>query len=252
MAGYIVKNSCFLRDSINLRGRFFIPEGDGPFATVIISHGFGECAAETERFARVFASAGIAALALDFFGGSVRTTSDGLMTEMSVLTEKADLSAVMDQVVSFPEVDGSRLFLFGDSQGGFVSAMVAAGRRKDVKGLILFYPALVIPDDTRAEFKDISEISDVCYRFGNPVGRGYHEAVYNMDAFAEIAGYDGPVLIIHGDEDNIVPLSYSQRADEEYSDSRLVIIPGAFHGFHGSDFDYAMSETVSFIKGLSS
>lgn len=248
MSGYNVAEKSFSRDGITLRGQFFTPEGAGSFTTVIISHGFGECAAETARFAKVFASNGIAALALDFFGGSLRTTSDGHMSEMSVLTEMADLNAVMDQLAVFPEVDSSRLFLFGNSQGGFVSAMVAADRPEDVRGLILFYPALVIPDDTRAEFSCIDKIKEVNDRFGKPIGRGYHEAVYNMDAFAEIEGYEGPVLIVHGDADNIVPASYSERAAAQYKDCKLIVIPGAFHGFNGKDFESAISEAVSFVK----
>ena len=45
----------------------------------------------------------------------------------------------------------------------------------------------------------------------------------------EIRRYDGPVLIIQGDEDEAVPLSYAKKAAELYKNAELVIIPGDDH-----------------------
>lgn len=247
---YTITDLSFSRDELTLRGRLYTPDKSGPYPLVIISHGFGETAAETARFAVRFAEKGIAAYVFDFAGGSVRGRSDGTTTTMSVLTELDDLNSVIDGFKDYPDIDSSRIFLFGDSQGGFVSAMAAADRGEDISGLILFYPALVIPDDTRKEFSSREAIRDVNYRFGTPIGRVYHEAVYDMDALEEIKGYNGPVLIIHGDADSIVPYSYSVQADRDYGNSRLIILPGAGHGFYGSDFDSACNEAVSFVGGL--
>lgn len=249
-SGYGISDLAFSRDGLTLRGKLYMPYGDGAYPLVIISHGFGETAAETSRFAVRFAEKGIAAYAFDFAGGSVRGSSDGETTSMSVLTELADLNAVIDGFLNYPGIDSEKIFLFGDSQGGFVSAMAAADREEDISGLVLFYPALVIPDDTRKEFCTRDAICDVNYRFGTPIGRIYHEAVYDMDALEEIKGYEGPVLIIHGDADSIVPYTYSVQADRGYEDSRLIILPGAGHGFYGTDFDNACNEAVSFINEL--
>lgn len=248
--GYNVSELSFARDGLTLRGRVYVPQGSGPFPLVIISHGFGETAAETARFAVRFAERGIAAYVFDFCGGSVSGRSDGETTSMSVLTELADLNAVINGFKEISSIDSDRIFLFGDSQGGLVSAMAAAERGEDIAGLVLFYPALVIPDDTRREFSSIDMIRDVNYRFGIPIGRVYHEAVYDMDVLEAIAGYDGPVLIVHGDADSIVPFSYSELADSQYENSHLIILPGAGHGFHGSDFDMACNEAVSFVSNL--
>ena len=45
---------------------------------------------------------------------------------MTVLTEAADLEAVIRYAQAQPESDPDHLILMGCSQGGFVSAMVAA------------------------------------------------------------------------------------------------------------------------------
>ncbi|MBQ4253301.1 MAG: alpha/beta hydrolase, partial [Erysipelotrichaceae bacterium] len=41
--------------------------------------------------------------------------------------------------------------------------------------------------------------------------------------------YTGPVLIVHGDEDEAVPLDYSWKAAYRYKNCKLVVIPGDDH-----------------------
>ena len=55
--------------------------------------------------------------------------------------------------------------------------------------------------------------------------------VIGMDPIREIAAYPGPVLIIHGTKDAIVPLEYSQRAQQAYPNGQLCVIEGGGHGF---------------------
>lgn len=45
---------------------------------------------------------------------------------MSVITETGDLNAVIEQVKNWDWVDKENIFLIGESQGGCVSALVAA------------------------------------------------------------------------------------------------------------------------------
>ena len=45
----------------------------------------------------------------------------------------------------------------------------------------------------------------------------------------EINRYGGPVLIIQGDEDEAVPLSYAQKAAQLYRNARLVVVHGDNH-----------------------
>jgi pimeloyl-ACP methyl ester carboxylesterase len=44
--------------------------------------------------------------------------------------------------------------------------------------------------------------------------------------------YRGPVLIVHGDEDEAVPVDYAIRAAERYANGRLVLIPGDDHCYN--------------------
>ena len=124
----------------------------------------------------------------------------------------------------------------GCSQGGFVSALTSAKHPELVTKLVLFYPALCIPDDARAgrmmfarfDPKNIPEIID-CGPM--KLGKCYVADVIGMDPFEEIKAYPGPVLIIHGEDDRFVPCDMSRENFEACaSRKRLVTIPGAGHG----------------------
>ena len=70
-----------------------------------------------------------------------------------------------------------------------------------------------------------------------------------MDPYSLISGYTGPVIIFHGDQDNIVPISYSQNAvNTSYSNAQLVTVEGAGHSFGGDDATSVAGQTISFIE----
>lgn len=101
-----------------------------------------------KKYARVFVEEGYAAVCFDFcMSGSGKSSGSSL--GMSVLTEKADLLNVLDYIKTLDFVDASCITLVGCSQGGLVSALAAAERGNEVEQLILYYPALCIPDDAR-------------------------------------------------------------------------------------------------------
>lgn len=56
--------------------------------------------------------------------------------------------------------------------------------------------------------------------------------IRDLDVYQTICGYEGPVQIIHGSKDRIVPLGYSEEAMKRYHNAHLGVIPGAGHGFN--------------------
>jgi len=156
------------------------------------------------------------------FGGSVaKGKSDGKTTEMSVLTEVKDLETVIEHIRTVPYVNPNKIFLMGCSQGGFVSALVAAKNKYPIEKLSLFYPACCIPDDARAgkmmmaKF-DPKNVPEILHCGPMKLGRRYPTDVMYIDPFEEIKSYNGQVLIVHGTADKIVNLDYSKRALETY------------------------------------
>lgn len=231
-------------------GKMYLPgEEKDSYPAVILSHGFNSSSVLNEGYAESFAKNGYAAYIFDFCGGSPSTKSDGVTTEMSVLTEYQNLSDVMDQVKALDYIDGSQLFLFGLSQGGFVSAYTAAQRPDDVKGLILFYPAFVLQETYFEQYDSVEAIPDEEFEsMGVPLGAIYAKDARSFDIYEEIGKYKGDVLICHGDKDTLVPLSCSERAVEIYDSAELKVIQYGEHGFQGKLIREATGYTVEFLQ----
>ena len=117
---------------------------------VVCCHGLGESGLRVAGIAQRFAAAGAVAVVPSFRGGGAPTA--GPTTGMSVLTEIADLEAVLDAAGAWPFVDTGRTGLFGRSQGGLVAALTASRRPTQVGALVLWYPALRLPESMRARF----------------------------------------------------------------------------------------------------
>jgi len=241
------------RDGLTIRGHVYrAPETALPAPAVILSHPFMANEAAGTTYAVELAKEGYITFTYDFCGGGPKSTSDGPTEDMTIFTEIADLNAVMDYVKSRPDVDGNHLTLMGQSQGGAVSALTAKSRADEVEKLVLFYPALSIPDDARAgnmifiKF-DPENIPDLIATFPMKLGGNYARCVLDFDMFAEITGYEGPVFLIHGTKDSIVDIKNSDKAQYCYPDCTYLRIEGADHGFKGKDDEFAINALKEFM-----
>ena len=228
------------RDGLTIKGTVFLPKGKPDCPIAVISHGFMANQMFSQIHAQNLAKMGYAAFCFDFCGGTLVGSSDGDSTDMSVLTEVEDLKAVIEFAKSQSYTDENELILLGCSQGGFVSAIVSAEMKEEVDALILLYPAFCIPDDARsgemmfAKF-DPQNVPET-FRCGPmKLGRRYVTDVIEMDPYEIINQYTGKVLIIHGNQDKIVDISYALRAVETYSqagaDVEMKIIDKGGHMF---------------------
>ncbi len=250
-----------IREGLTIRGTRYLPDAPGPYPYVVLSHGLMESRNAMRKYAAFFAGLGFAAYVFDFNGGSVRGESDGKQTEMSVLTEVRDLKAVIAHAKGDADIEPEKLILMGASQGGIVSALAAAELREKVRGLILFYPAFCIPDyvregDIRFAAFDPEKLPKTFQAGKMTLGRVYVSDLMDMNVMEEIAPYRGPVLLVHGDADELVDPSYSKRAYTTYTkdfdaprkDADLVILPGAGHGFSGKAEEAAKRALRRFLS----
>lgn len=234
-------------NGMTIRGFVYMPEDAKTsgikYPTVIFSHGFGSSCRFFFHHAEEILNAGIVCVFFDFIGGGVECYSDGTMKEMTLLTEVSDLEDVLDFTTRLPYVDTDKIFLWGESQGGVISTLVGVKNIDKVKGLALWYPAFVIPDDSKKRL----ETGDTNI-FGIELNPSYDQVAANIDIYNEISKYDKPVIIIHGDKDPVVPIDYSKRALTTFKHGSLIVIPDAEHGYNELQSDYARSCTVAFLK----
>lgn len=242
------------RGSLTIRGTEYRPDGDClPIA--VVSHGFLSNQRETAQYAQTLAGLGYCAYTFDFCGGAIGGKSDGKLKDMSVLTEVADLLAVIAYAESRPYTNEAHLVLMGCSQGGFVSALAAAKQKERVEKLILFYPAFCIPDDARkgkmGMFSfDPQHIPEEIVVHGLHLGRCYPEAVLRMDALEEVRGYPRPVLIVHGMQDKTVDVRYAYAAQKAYGDAcQMLLLRQEGHGFSKKGNVVAKEAVRQFLIG---
>ena len=214
-----------------VHGVFRAPEGDGPFPAVLMSHGYNGCMTDFDATAECLAQAGIASLSCTFCGGSTRDTSGFPTTQMTLFTEREDAIALLDWLKEHPLIDARRLFLFGGSMGGLVSVLAAAERPHDVAGLALMFPALCVADNWRERFPNVADIPESLDFWDLTLGRVFFTAMRELDVFSMLPALAQPTVIFQGDQDPIVPLADSERAEKLFPNARLHVFPGEGHGF---------------------
>ena len=199
---------------------------------VILSHSSSLTHEAMKGYASAIAKMGFAAYCFDFCGGSDKSKSDGKTDEMTVFTEVEDLRAVVKTVKSLDYVDSSNVCLFGSSQGGLVSALLADECPDDFAGMILFYPAFNIPEMVKM-FSGFGGFGD----FGGmmSMSEAYINSIKDFDVWSHIGKFSKPVCIIHGTADMIVPISNSVKAVGLYPSATLNKIEGANHGFNAAN-----------------
>ncbi len=110
---------------------------------------------------------------------------------------------------------------------GFTTNFFAAGERTDL-----------VSEEFRLYNRDIAA-------FASPKGTLDCIAAFGLTDFrGDLAKFNVPTLILHGDSDAIVPIEVSgQRAHEQIAGSQLVVIKGGPHGFnatHAQEFNEAL------------
>ena len=226
----------------------YLPINQEKYPIVIFSHGFNGTHADFIKNSEYLASNGVGAVCFDFCGGSIHSKSDCKTSEMTIFTEVEDLSAVVDEVYSWKKVNQEQVYLFGGSQGGFVSALVAEKFKEKVRGLLLLFPAFCIPDDWNARFPTIDSIPDTFELWGVTLGRKFFESIHGYQTFEQIGEFTNDVLIFHGDQDDIVGLEYGKRAAHLYTKARIEVFPGEGHGFSDKGNQKVMEMTLDFVK----
>lgn len=229
----------------DIYGILQLPETGVPVPLIILSHGFGGTHDGNQDYADYFLGQGFATFNFDFCGGGFGSKSAGTMLEMSVLTEAKDLNAIIDHFKTDDRFN--RIFLWGASQGGFVSSYVAGQRPQDVAAMVLEFPAFVLQDDAKERANPDGTFPETDSVMGIRIGHIYGEDATSFDIYDVIGAYAGDVLILHGDRDGIVPLSYSQRAAEVYPSAVLVIMEGQNHGFMGQARTEAKERETAFF-----
>ncbi|MDY3995324.1 MAG: alpha/beta fold hydrolase, partial [Candidatus Onthovivens sp.] len=217
---------------------------EGPLPAIVLSHSSSLTHAAMAPYAQYLAEQGYAAYCFDFCGACDESKSKGRTTEaMTVFTEMEDLEVVLAKIRTLDNIDPGKIFVLGSSQGGLVTALVAEKHAADIKGMILFYPAFNIPELV-SKFSSISgggdsgSLGNLSGGFGSMgMSEAFVDSIKDYDVYANIGSYPNDVIILHGTNDFIVDIKYSEQAVEKYPSAVLYPIQGASHGFNNANLN---------------
>ena len=232
---------------ISLFGQICAPMEKGKFPAVILSHGFNGHYTDFPTECAAFAKRGYVCYAFDFCGAQSGGRSKGrTAADYTPFTMKEDLRAAIKDIKKLSNVDSSQIFLFGGSQGGFVTALTAADSdiKDQIAGIAMYFPALNIPDDWRGK-----PVQDTPL-MGYSIGAKFIESVQELDPFTLIGNFEKDVCIVWGDQDALVARKYIDNAVAAYGTERvdLTVIEGAGHGFGGAALNTATKKVLSFLE----
>jgi hypothetical protein len=165
-----------------------LPEvvADSPAPSVVYAHGNGELVDSWLREFSPLRSEGVAVLLVEYPGYG---RSSGTPSESSI---QGALVAGFDWAQAKPGIDPNRIVGYGRSLGG--GAICALGRTRSLAALVL-----------ESTFTSIQDMA--AERFGVP-------RLFVKDGFenlAFIASYKSPVLLLHGEDDQLIPVAQARR-----------------------------------------
>ena len=209
----------------------FLPR-EAPAGGVVVLHGAGSCKESHFDFARVLRAADVAAVAFDQRGHG---DSTGPMDDRA-LDDVGLMAALLRQAIGETAPIGLR----GSSMGGYI-ALVAAGRI-GAAAVVAICPASAeqLARGLRAG------------RFSFAADRPALEALFTAhDATQAIAQLDVPVLLMHAEGDDQVPVAHSRELHAANPSSRLLVVRGGHHRSIQHDAELQAAAARFLVKAFS-
>ena len=231
--------------------------GEKPYPGIVMCHGLGGTKVEAQRLflrlSRRLENEGVASMRFDLRGCG---ESDGYLEEMAFSDHLSDLYAALEFFSAREDVDSDRIGLLGYSLGGSVAA-IAVPKATSVKALAIWSApadllaslALVIPEDSNVT---IGEITSFEYR-GKLISGDFLREFQHYCPMTEIAKFMGPVLLMHGTQDDIVLPENTEALRKSIQDREgdvdVFLIDGADHHFASVKWqEDLLGRTISWFK----
>jgi len=231
-----------------LKGVLHVPEGNDAHAAVILCHGMesNKESGKPTTLGRRLAERGILALRFDFaYAGE----SSGKFEEITYSGEVEDLTAAFAFVLRYQV---KKVGVLGSSMGG-TAALLFAAKEKRVTALVTiaapvhpekFTDRLLTPD----EIKQWREVGWISYH-GRRINVSLLDELEKINIPAEIKKISCPVLIIHGDADQTVPVEEAHELHTLLKGTKKIcILEECDHRLSDpSHLDEALDEALTWI-----
>ncbi|MBR4430080.1 MAG: alpha/beta hydrolase [Clostridiales bacterium] len=227
--GSRTRNVVFYRDGNPIDGKITVPEGKGPFKTIIISNGLYASLGRYSGKALRYSENNYAVIEFQFQNGANPPPdySDPEYLGDFIYEQVLDLYAVIDSMTYFPEVDIGNIYLYGHSMGGLVCSYAGTYRQHEIKGLLLVDPSFYAAE--RMNFE--------------------HEETITTDIYPLISQCYIPSVIITGTAGSFgEDPHFFDEARAALPDVEYVVIEGANHRMDGDASNQVVDLSVEMMK----
>lgn len=231
------ENVIFENKGEKLSGVLHTPE-EQTKSVVIICHGFAGdkngFKNKNIRVAKKLCVNGFAVLRFDFRGCGA---SDGNFVDITISSEADDLRAAINFVQN---LGYEKIGVIGGSLGGFVSILANDPR---VKSMVLWAPAIALKEVFIKSGKITQQMINEALTKGYTnyktsggreveLGKELIKEITTLEIFDIIKRITYPIMVIHGNKDDVVDYRYSEKYIRYASGQKeFKIIPGADHNF---------------------
>lgn len=234
------------RDGETLAGNLHAPEADTRYG-VVLGHCF-TCSRHTrilQRIAKDLASAGFMAIRFDFSGNG---QSEGEFARSTFSKQISEIETAADLLAE----KGVEWFgLVGHSMGATIAVLTGA-QREDVTGVCTIAGRSESPgalkflsEKQREELDRTGKVSFESRGRSLALTETFFSDANQYSLAQTIRQYPKPLLVVHGEADEIIPVSEAHHAQELNPDGvELLIIPEADHMFMKEDHRQQVSERV--------
>lgn len=228
-----------------------------PKPAMIFCHGFkGDKIGPHRIFvkmARKLAKNGIAVFRFDYRGSG---DSSGFFAETTISGQIADALIAINFVSGLEVVNESQLGLLGFSLGGAI-ATCAAARSQQIENLVLWSAVADIkqvfldqqPEKAENNLDKIQEQGYIDLN-GFKLGKEFIEEIAEIKPLDEIKDYQNSIFLLHGSEDETVPLENTEKYYDVACTSgcKKHIIIGADHKYNKCEWeDKVLDKTLEWL-----
>lgn len=239
------------RDGREIPGYMTVPNGDPPFATIVVPHGgpFVQEVVRYDEWAQLLANNGYLVLqpqyrgsqgyGIEFYTSAFR---DGGQGGYKMQDDKDDGAL---HLVEQGLADRDRLAMFGWSYGGY-AALVAASRTPQIYQCVIAGAAVTDPIMQVNYYRDVMR--------GAQRDEQLSMWTDSISPLKEVAKVNVPLLLIHGDVDQRVPpvhaRKYRRELDRHGKNYKFVELKGADHFSNTLFYDHQKTLYESLINYL--
>jgi dipeptidyl aminopeptidase/acylaminoacyl peptidase len=200
------------------------PDGDGPHAVVVLLPGLDSTKEELRSTEETFLDRGLASFSVDGPGQGEAEYDLAIRGDWAPVGE-----AILATLERLPEIDASRVAVWGVSLGGYYAPRVAAALGDRIRACV----ALAGPYDFGDCWPQLPELTRETFRVRSRAATDAEarEIAHTLNLEGSAEKITAPLLIVFGRLDRLIPWQHAERLRETAgSEVELLMLEDGNHG----------------------